>query len=217
MDSLHRIEPRLLTVPQFYGSPGEPQLGSLPKTYMPSMSSLQPTQPSIGGMVSLAALAAMLGSGKAEAPTGIGSLFNTELKPNEEGEFQAWKQMYAPRDSGEDYDLRGAFKAGVVPDPKSGHWPDTFKKPNHPTFSVESMYAEHGNPGRWKGEEFIAPLTLASLAQQVNVRSVSGKISRPEKKLRFDDLSFGKAFALARRIGLDQFTWNGNPYTTKLK
>lgn len=83
--------------------------------------------------------------------------FDTELSPQEEAQFQTWKQRYAPRDSGADYDLRGAFKAGLTPDPQSGHWPDTFKKPNHPTFSVESKYAKDApdRAGRWQGETYI--------------------------------------------------------------
>ena len=83
--------------------------------------------------------------------------FNTKLTPQEEVAFQSWKQRNAPRDSGEDYDLRGAFKAGLQPDPETGHWPDTFKKPNHPTFSDESQYAQYGKPGRWDGETYVPP------------------------------------------------------------
>ena len=83
--------------------------------------------------------------------------FNTILSPEQESDFQTWKSVYAPRDSGADYDLRGAYKAGLEPDPETGHWPDTFKKPNHPTFSNESRYAKYGRPGHWKGEEFIPP------------------------------------------------------------
>jgi hypothetical protein len=88
--------------------------------------------------------------------------YETSLTPSQEREFQAWKQKYAPRDSGEDYDLRGAFASGVRPDPASGHWPDTFKKPNHPTFSVESQYAKDAPElaGRWQGETFIPPAKL---------------------------------------------------------
>lgn len=67
--------------------------------------------------------------------------FNTTLLPMQEGIFQVWKRKYAPDDSGADYDLRGAFKAGLTPG-EDGHWPDAFKKPNHPTFSNESRYAE---------------------------------------------------------------------------
>lgn len=89
--------------------------------------------------------------------------YDTPLSPDEEEKFRAWKKKHAPEDSGDDYDLRGAFKAGVTPDPKTGHWPDTFKKPNHPTFSVESQYAKDApeRAGRWEGEKFIPPQALA--------------------------------------------------------
>lgn len=83
--------------------------------------------------------------------------FNTILSPDQEGEFRRWKQRHAPNDSGHDYDLRWAFAAGMKPDPESGHWPDTFKKPNHPTFSDQSKYAKHGTPGSWDGETFVPP------------------------------------------------------------
>lgn len=82
--------------------------------------------------------------------------FETRLTPAEETTFQQWKSRYAPNDSGSDYDLRGAFKAGLTPG-SNGHWPDTFKKPNHPTFSDESIYAAQGKPGHWKGEQFTPP------------------------------------------------------------
>lgn len=85
--------------------------------------------------------------------------FETPLTPQEEMQFQQWKQRFAPHDSGFDYDYRGAFRAGLTPDPISAHWPDTFKKPNHPTFSNESMYAplRPDLAGRWNGETYIPP------------------------------------------------------------
>jgi hypothetical protein len=85
--------------------------------------------------------------------------YETTLSEAEETMFKKWKKKYAPNDSGADYDLRGAFKSGLKPDPETGHWPDTFKKPNHPTFSVESIYAKDrpGLAGRWEGETYIAP------------------------------------------------------------
>jgi hypothetical protein len=82
------------------------------------------------------------------------SKYDTPLSPQQEKLYMAWKNTVAPNDSGEDYDFRGAFKAGIRK-PKGGHWPDTFKKPNHPTFSNESIYREYGNPGRWIGETFV--------------------------------------------------------------
>lgn len=81
--------------------------------------------------------------------------FNTILSPDEAVRFTAWKQQYAPHDSGDDYDLRGAFKAGLTPDATTGHWQDTFKKPNHPTFSDQSQYSSYGKPGTWQGETYI--------------------------------------------------------------
>ncbi len=53
---------------------------------------------------------------------------------------------------------------------ENGHWPDTFKKPNHPTFSVESQYAkgpDAAKAGRWQGETFIPPKAGASLASRM--------------------------------------------------
>ena len=88
--------------------------------------------------------------------------FDTPLTPQEETAFQSWKQKNAQRDSGEDYDLRGAFKANLSADPATGHWPDTYKKPNHPTFSDQSQYAKYGKPGRWEGETFIPPAGASS-------------------------------------------------------
>jgi hypothetical protein len=87
------------------------------------------------------------------------SRFETPLTSQEEKDFKKWKAKYAPEDSGEDYDLRGAFKAGLTPDSKTGHWPDTFKKPNHPTFSVESIYAPllPQLAGSWQGDQYISP------------------------------------------------------------
>lgn len=91
--------------------------------------------------------------------------FNTILSPEEENKFQEWKSKNAPNDSGEDYDLRGAFKNGLTRDQKNGHFEDTYKKPNHPTFSNESKYAPYGNPGHWDGEKFI-PAEAPPQAQQ---------------------------------------------------
>lgn len=92
--------------------------------------------------------------------------YNTVLSPDDENNFQKWKSQYAPKDSGEDYDLRGAYKTGLKPDPTTGHWPDTFKKPNHPTFSVESQYAKDApnKAGHWEGAKYIPNNGIAELS-----------------------------------------------------
>lgn len=85
--------------------------------------------------------------------------FDTPLSPQDELAFRQWKQQVAPRDSGEDYDFRGAFKRGFQPSPTDGHWPDTFKKPNHPTFSDESVYSSltGTKPGHWENNTNYIP------------------------------------------------------------
>lgn len=84
--------------------------------------------------------------------------YNTKLSGDEEKSFQKWKSRVAPRDSGEDYDLRGAYK-GQAAQAKNGHWPDTYKKPNHPTFSNQSRYAPNApdKAGSWDGDRYIPP------------------------------------------------------------
>jgi hypothetical protein len=100
-------------------------------------------------------------SGAKETPISHLGKYDTKLSPDDEADFKKYKAEYAPNDSGQDYDLRGAFKAGITPSPEDGHWPDTFKKPNHPTFSVESKYAtgpDKARAGSWSEDgKFIPP------------------------------------------------------------
>lgn len=93
-----------------------------------------------------------------DAPAAVSS-YDTKLSSVDEGKFSAWKQQYAPNDSGGDYDLRGAYKEGLKPDPVTGHWPDTYKKPNHPTFSDQSIYAKDApeKAGHWDGDTYVPP------------------------------------------------------------
>ena len=90
----------------------------------------------------------------------VGDDYNTTLSADDEAKFQDWKKKNAPDDSGVDYDLRGAFKGGEQP-AENGHWVDTYKKPNEPTFSDQSQYAH--NPvtekmaGHWEGDTFVPP------------------------------------------------------------
>lgn len=129
----------------------QPPAGDIPYTHMPSRIDMA----EYGNLMEPgreAARAKALGS---FAPPIVSppQPYTTSLTSSEEKQFKAWKQAYAPGDSGEDYDLRGAFKAGVTPDPETGHMPDTFKKPNHPTFSIESQYLRAAplSAGRWTG------------------------------------------------------------------
>lgn len=54
-----------------------------------------------------------------------------------------------------DYDYYSYYMNGGREGIDSGHFTDAFKKPNHPTFSDESIYSVPENPGgHWNGEEF---------------------------------------------------------------
>ncbi len=85
-------------------------------------------------------------------PLDFTSRYNTQLSPAEEQQFQAWAAANNRARDLYDYDLRGAFKSGAATAP-NGHLPDTYKKPNHPTFSDQSQY--HGvdgyQGGTWGG------------------------------------------------------------------
>lgn len=73
--------------------------------------------------------------------------YNTELNAKDEAAYADWIKAQTAklkRDVSKDeidYDMRGAWKEGAAQS-ENGHFPDTYKKPNHPTFSEESKY--HG-------------------------------------------------------------------------
>lgn len=88
------------------------------------------------------------------------SNYNTGLTQDEFNEYWKWAN---DRYKGQDnvlyemgaYDIQGAWKdikAGKIQfDPVNGHLPDTYKKPNHPTFSNESKYHSKETPGgKWE-------------------------------------------------------------------
>jgi hypothetical protein len=60
--------------------------------------------------------------------------------------FQEWVADHNLHPS-TDYDLKAAYEAGLQPDER-GHLPDTYKLPNHITFSDESKFND-GGAGKW--------------------------------------------------------------------
>ena len=89
--------------------------------------------------------------------------FNTQLSPEEENMFNQWLQQEGTlrgRDMSNDiidYDMRGFYK-GLSDQQRQNremtpHFPDTYKKPNHPTFSNESIYnnTDNGDGGVFLG------------------------------------------------------------------
>lgn len=84
-------------------------------------------------------------------------LYNTSLSPVEEQQYQLWVDALAKSKGWDksgvdyDYDMRGywnKYKDNFTGDSKTGHFTDEFKKPNHPTFSNQSIYSgANGNEG----------------------------------------------------------------------
>lgn len=72
--------------------------------------------------------------------------YNTPLTPEEQLAYTQWARSMGrdPIKELYDYDLQGAFKDGAARS-ENNHLPDTYKKPNHPTFSDESIH--HGENG----------------------------------------------------------------------
>lgn len=86
--------------------------------------------------------------------------FDTKLSGNEENSYQLWKQSLPQQLQSEaDYDLRGYYQEHGTED-TDGHLTDKYKKPNHPTFSVESKYYKKGMwAGKWDEDgNFKIPL-----------------------------------------------------------
>lgn len=79
--------------------------------------------------------------------------YDTPLNDEEQA---GYAQKFSPEDS-KDYDMQGWYKEHVASgkssqgDPSGGdHFTDTYKKPNHPTFSEDSKY--HGVDGNEGGQ-----------------------------------------------------------------
>lgn len=72
--------------------------------------------------------------------------YNTPLSPSNEQMFNAWATDESKRQGRNvlsdlyDYDLRGMWNAGSGFGGDNGHATDQWKKPNHPTFSNQSIY-----------------------------------------------------------------------------
>ncbi len=77
--------------------------------------------------------------------------YNTALTKEQEAAAQAWLAQQQRTADLADYDMRGAFRAGQTAG-ANGHFTDAYKKPNHPTFSDESIYdgADGEKGGRWE-------------------------------------------------------------------
>ena len=85
--------------------------------------------------------------GKGERPLALpddmSGQYNTQLSPEQETAYLAWAKQQGREKDVFNYDLRGAWKelqSGTMSEDERGHLGDKYKKPNHPTFSTESIY-----------------------------------------------------------------------------
>lgn len=98
--------------------------------------------------------------------------YNTKLSSEEEKEFQKWAKEQGRERDLFDYDLRGAWKemqSGSMQEDDRGHLGDKYKKPNHPTFSNQSIYSNDQNiGGKWEergGQTVFTPGRKLSKAE----------------------------------------------------
>lgn len=84
---------------------------------------------------------------------------NQKPKPS----FKDFVKTANPDYMSDDYDLEAAYKnlpektmKDWARDPEKNHLPDTYKKPNHPTFSKESIYYKPGmEAGTWHDDMYV--------------------------------------------------------------
>lgn len=151
-------------------------------------------------------------SSSTQNPPDYTNQYNTPLNSQEQSKFKQWKAKYAPNDTGSDYDLQGAFKAGITPDKDRGHFPDTFKKPNHPTFSDESQYSGKNGMigGHWGDDGTYSPSnTNLQMRTQQQLQDYFTK-NEPDTKLKgtdiFDQISPTQSNADIMKTGKDQYS-----------
>lgn len=87
--------------------------------------------------------------------------YNTPIPAGQEKAFAQWvDKLPVNLRSSRDYDLQGAFLAGVTPS-ANAHFPDTFKKPSHVSFSNQSKYSTPDNMGGiWNGDNQFTPSSI---------------------------------------------------------
>jgi hypothetical protein len=85
----------------------------------------------------------------------------------EQKAFEEWltnNNVREPFHPEQHYDYVSAFRNGIGRDGKSEHFPDTYKLPQHPTFSIESQYYRPGmKAGYWTGEKYTPINSLSQL------------------------------------------------------
>jgi hypothetical protein len=100
-------------------------------------------------------------------------------------DWLAYKSKLEGRDVSQDeqdYDLEGYFNTLKANPVEGGHLPDTFKKPNHPTFSDQSQYhvpvVQQG--GTWTENSFKPSEQNLQNMGRGNLQSYFNEVESPE-------------------------------------
>lgn len=106
------------------------------------------------------------------------SAYNTALQTDDENRFREWAAKTGRDRDLRDYDMRGWWKENKPTGAVDGHFTDKWKKPNHPTFSNESVYSgrdgEHG--GVWSDTSFIAGPSNRRYWQEDDLRAYMRRV-----------------------------------------
>lgn len=126
--------------------------------------------------------------------------YNTLLTPEQERQYRQWVQTLPVNlRSDYDYDLRGAWLNGDLPD-ENYHMTDKWKKPWHATFSDESVYSTpEAVGGSWDGERFV-PSYVNDIARRFKYRNW-GANSFADGGIHIKKENRGKFSDAAKRAG----------------
>ena len=188
--ALHRIDPQLLTIPHFYGSPGEPTLGRLPNTQMPMQQAQGMGMGPLMAILAGGGLGAM--SGNAQAPGILAGMGRNPYDPIQSRMGPLEQLMFQLHQPG-----RSDFVGNAAAESRNGPLVSRINDPNHEQ-----------------------PLTQDQLGYMAkNAQAITNDAIKQDTPVDVmsSDLGFNKAFAMARKMGLEEFTWRGKPFTTKLK
>lgn len=115
---------------------------------------------------------------------------NTPLDDNEHQAFLNWakQKMINVPEQLKNYDIQGFYKSGLGQS-ENGHFTDEFKKPNHPTFSDQSIYSnpEQLSGGHWNEDSFTPSNTNMIFNSPQNLENYFNKVE-PETQLDFSKL-----------------------------
>jgi hypothetical protein len=110
---------------------------------------------------------ASIGEQLAQTVRATPSTYATQLTPAEEMLYQAWVAQNRVPTAGNDYDMRGFYRALLSGDPRATsavdpndsrmHYPDFWKTPQHETFSAESQWATPAAPSWNAQDQLVTP------------------------------------------------------------